>query len=59
MLDRVLSSSFLLQVTSSSKMEAFAAKSLLINLATEHDLIIHTLTTDRSSDMKALLKYVD
>ena len=47
-----------MQVSSSGKMEAFAAKTLLVNLAYEHGLEVNSLTTDRSSDIKVLLKYV-
>ena len=36
-------------------MEVFAAKSLLLNLAWEHGVVIDTFTTDRSSDLKVLL----
>lgn len=42
-------------VTSSSKMEPLAAKTLLVNLATEHGLVIDTITTDRSSDLKIMM----
>lgn len=48
----------MLKVSSSSKMEVFAAKTLLVNLAVEHELEIYSMTTDRSSDIKTLLKYV-
>ena len=47
-----------IQVSSSSKMEVFAAKTLLLNLAWEHGLEIHTFTTDRSSDLKSLLRWL-
>ena len=46
------------KVSSSNKMEAFAAKTVLVNLVVEHDLEIYSMTTDRSSDMKVLLTYV-
>ena len=46
------------KVSSSNRMEAFAAKSVLVNLVVEHDLEIYSMTTDRSSDMKVLLTYV-
>ena len=44
------------KVSSSSKMETYAAKSLILNLAWEHDLEIHSLTTDRAKDMKTMLR---
>ena len=47
---------FLFQVSSSGKMETFCAKTLIINLAWEHELEIHSLTTDRAKDMKALMR---
>ena len=43
-------------VASSSKMETLAAKSLLLNLVSEHELIIDSFTTDRSSDMRTLMR---
>ena len=46
------------KVSSSNKMEAFAVKTVLVNLVVEHDLEIYSMTTDRSSDMKVLLTYV-
>ena len=46
----------LFQATSSSKMEPLAAKSLLVNVATEHKLSIDSITTDRSVDMKTMMK---
>ena len=39
-------------------METLATKSLLLNLVFEHDLIIDSLTTDRSSDMKTMMRWV-
>ena len=43
--------------TSSGQMEILAAKSLLLNLAWEHNLEIYSLTTDRAKDMKTLMRY--
>ena len=47
------------EVSSSSGMETFAAKSLILNLAWEHGLEIYSLTTDRAKDMKTLMRYGD
>ena len=44
------------KVNSSSDMEAYAAKTLLLNFAWVHGLAIHSLTTDRSLSMKAMLE---
>ena len=46
----------LFKVSSSGKMEVFAAKTLLMNLAWEHQLVIYSVTTDRSKDMKILMR---
>ena len=46
------------QVMSSSEMEVFSCKTLLLNLVREHLIIINSFTTDRSSSIKALLVYV-
>ena len=43
------------QVKSSSEMEPFAAKTLLLNLAVEHSLQITSITTDRSSSVKTAI----
>ena len=48
---------FCCKVSSSGGMETFAAKSLILNLAWEHDLEIDSLTTDRAKDMKTLMRY--
>jgi hypothetical protein len=37
-------------------MEPLAAKSLLVNVATEHRLEVDSLTTDRSTDMKSMMR---
>ena len=39
-------------------METLAAKTLVLNLAWEHSLEIHSLTTDRAKDMKTLMRWV-
>ena len=44
------------QATSSCKMEPMAAKSLVVNVAIEHGLVIDSLTTDRSTDMKSMMR---
>ena len=44
------------KVTSSSKMEPLAAKTLLVNLATEHKLVMDSVTTDRSSDLRTVMR---
>ena len=46
------------KVTSSSKMEPLAAKTLLVNLATEHKLVMDSVTTDRSSDLRTVMRWV-
>ena len=38
-------------------MEQLAAKSLIVNLATEHGLVMDSITTDRSSDLKTMMRY--
>merc|ERR1712179_153671 len=43
-------------VTSSSKMEALAAKSVILSLAAEHQLVMNSVTTDRSSDLRAMIR---
>ena len=43
-------------VTSSAEMEPYAAKALLMNLICVHGLSIHSLTTDRSTSMKAMIE---
>ena len=45
-----------LQVTSSSKMEPLAAKTVIVNLATEHQLVMDSMTTDRSSDLRVMMR---
>ena len=40
-------------------METFAAKTLLLNLAYEHSLVIYSLTTDRARDMKTLIRCLE
>ena len=47
---------YIMQVTSSSKMESLAAKSVIVNLAVEHQLVMDSVTTDRSSDLRAMLR---
>ena len=37
-------------------MEPMAAKSLVVNVAIEHGLVIDSLTTDRSTDMKSMMR---
>ena len=54
--ERVVFNQISLKVTSSSKMEPLAAKSLIVNLATEHGLVIDSITTDRSSDLKTMMR---
>ena len=44
------------QVKSSSAMEPFAAKSLLLNLVWDHEMPIHSITTDRSTSMRTMLE---
>ena len=44
------------KVSSSGKMETFAAKTLILNLAWEHELVLYSLTTDRAKDMKTLMR---
>ena len=44
------------KVSSSGKMETFCAKTLILNLAWEHSLEIHSITTDRAKDMKTLMR---
>ena len=39
-------------------MEPMAARSLLVNVATEHQVMIDTVTTDRSTDMKMMMRSV-
>ena len=46
------------QTKSSSNMEPFAAKSLILNLVKEHHLPITSVTTDRSSTVKAALSEI-
>ena len=46
-----------LQVSSSSKMEPLAAKTIIVNLATEHGLEMDSITTDRSSDLKVMMRW--
>ena len=48
---------YIMQVTSSSKMESLAAKSVIVNLAVEHQLVMDSVTTDRSSDLRAMLRW--
>ena len=43
-------------VTSSSEMEPYAAKALLLSFAWIHGLIVHSVTTDRSKSMKSMLE---
>merc|ERR1719154_21500 len=43
------------QVKSSAEMEPFCCKTLLLNLAWEHELKISSFTTDRSSSVKTVL----
>lgn len=43
------------QVHSSSEMEPFAVKTLLLNLMHEHKLKIYSITTDRSSSVKTAI----
>ena len=38
-------------------MEPFATKSLLLNLAWDHKLVVESITTDRSTSMKTMLEY--
>ena len=45
------------QVKSSGAMEPYAAKTLLKNLVTEHELTPDSLTTDRSSTMKNMIRF--
>ena len=45
------------KVKSSSEMEPFAAKTLLLNLAHEHRLQITSVTTDRSSSVKTAIRF--
>ena len=40
-------------------MEPLAAKSIVVNLALEHGLEIDSLTTDRSSDLKVMMRLLD
>ena len=42
--------------TCSSAMEPLAAKTLLLNLAWEHELPIHSITTDRSTSMRTMIE---
>ena len=44
------------KVSSSSKMEPLAAKTIIVNLATEHGLQMDSVTTDRSSDLKVMMR---
>ena len=44
------------QVKSSSDMEPYAAKTILLNLANEHGLQTASLTTDRSSSVKTVIR---
>ena len=44
--------------SSSSKLEPLAAKSIIVNLATEHGLVMDSITTDRSSDLKAMMSNI-
>ena len=37
-------------------MEPLAAKSIVVNLVVEHELEIDSLTTDRSSDLKVMMR---
>ena len=48
-----------LKVKSSSEMEPFSAKTVLLNLAEEHDLKTTSLTTDRSSSVKTAVRLVN
>ena len=45
-------------MSSSGKMEVLAAKKLILNLAWEHGIVIHSLTTDRSKDLKTLMRLI-
>ena len=45
------------QVNSSSEMEPYSCKTLLLNLAWEHGLQMDSFTTDRSTTIKTLLRY--
>ena len=42
-------------MSSSSKMEPLAAKTIIVNLATEHGLEMDSITTDRSADLKVMI----
>ena len=44
------------QVKSSAEMEPYAAKSLVLNLAWDHDLMMDSITTDRSTSMRTMLE---
>ena len=37
-------------------MEPLAAQSLVVNVATEHQLVIDSITTDRSTDLKTMMR---
>ena len=45
-------------VSNSSDMEPYAAKTLLLSLAWDHDLIIDSITTDRSTSMRIMLEEI-
>ena len=46
------------QVKSSADMEPLAAKTLLLHLAWDHQLYIDSFTTDRSTSVKAMIRWV-
>jgi hypothetical protein len=39
-------------------MEPFACKTLILHLAWDHELYIDTFTTDRSTSVKAMIRFV-
>ena len=43
-------------MSSSSKMEPLDAKTIIVNLATEHGLEMDSITTDRSADLKVMMR---
>ena len=38
-------------------MEPLAAKTVIVNLANEHQLVMDSMTTDRSSDLRVMMRY--